>query len=69
MKNKIKEVLKGRGIKVSYVLSVTGFSKSYFYDVMKGKTVPSLMNARKIAEAIEVPLDELFPVEKLSKKE
>lgn len=69
MKNKIKEVLRRRGIKVSYVLSITGFSKSYFYDVMKGKTVPSLMNARKIAEVIEVPLDELFPVEKLPKKE
>jgi len=61
LENKIKECIDRKGLKTSFVLYKTGVSKSYFYDVMKGKTIPSLMNARKIADAIGVPLDELFP--------
>ncbi|SET46497.1 DNA-binding transcriptional regulator, XRE-family HTH domain [Natronincola peptidivorans] len=61
MENKIKAFIQEKGIKISYVLSETGLSKSYFYDVMKGKTIPSLVNARKIAKGIGEPLEEVFP--------
>lgn len=69
MKNKIRQALKKRGIKISFIISETGLSKSYFYDVMNGKSIPSLANARKMAEVIGVPLDELFPEEKLEMEE
>jgi len=69
MENKIKHFIKTKGLKTSFILSSTGVSKSYFYDVMKGKTIPSLTNARKIARAIDVPLDELFPEMKIEKND
>ena len=69
MENKIKHFIKRKGLKTSFILSSTGVSKSYFYDVMKGKTIPSIVNARKIARAMEVPLDELFPEAKGEKRE
>lgn len=69
MENKIKYFIKRKGLKTSYILTSTGVSRSYFYDVMKGKTIPSLTNARKIARAIDVPLDELFPEMKIEKND
>ncbi|WP_404988209.1 helix-turn-helix domain-containing protein [Clostridium culturomicium] len=63
MNNRIKEIIKSKGIKVSYVIEKVGLSTSSFYEIMNGKAVPSLMNARKIAEVLMVPLDELFPKE------
>jgi len=69
MENKIKHFIKRKGLKTSFILSSTGVPKSYFYDVMKGKTIPSLVNARKIARVMEVPLDELFPEAKGEKSE
>ncbi|ABW18832.1 helix-turn-helix transcriptional regulator [Alkaliphilus oremlandii] len=69
MENKIKHFIKRKGLKTSFILSSTGVSKSYFYDVMKGKTIPSLVNARKIAKVMEVPLDELFPEARAEKNE
>lgn len=43
------------------MIEQTGLSKSYFYDVLNGKSVPTLTNAIKISKVIGVPLDELFP--------
>lgn len=61
MENKIRQAIKNQGLTISSVIENTGLSKSYFYDVMNGISIPSLVNARKIEEAIGVPLDELFP--------
>ena len=46
-----------------FVVEKVGLSTSSFYEIMNGKAVPSLRNARKIADALEVSLDELFPEE------
>lgn len=63
MNNRIRQIIEKKGLKISHVISESGLAKSYFYDVMNGKSIPSLANARKIAEVIGVPLDELFPNE------
>ncbi len=50
-----------KGLTATEVIEKTGFSKSYFYDVMKGVTVPSLINSRKLSKVLDVHLNELFP--------
>lgn len=65
MNNRIRDFIDEKGLKISFVITKTGFSKSYFYDVMNGITVPSLENARVISKVIGVPLDELFPADSL----
>lgn len=61
--NKIKSIIDEKGLKLTFILTKTGFSKSYFYDLLHGKTVPSLANARKLAKVLGVTVDELFPEE------
>lgn len=63
MFNKIKSIIDEKGLKLTFILTKTGFSKSYFYDLSHGKTVPSLANARKLAKVLGVTVDELFPEE------
>ncbi len=69
MKNKIKETIQKKGMKTTYVIEKVGLSTSSFYEIMNGKAVPSLMNARKIAEVLEVPLDKLFPEDDFKKED
>lgn len=61
MKNKIREVAKSKNIKISQLIKDTGVSKSYLYDLMSGNSVPSVINARKIADVLNVEIEELFP--------
>jgi putative transcriptional regulator len=68
MKNKIKELIKNKGLKTSKIIKETGLSKSYFYDVMNCNSVPSLAIARKISEVMGVAVDDLFPNEKLEEE-
>ncbi len=63
MNNKIKEIIAIKGLKTTFVIKKVGMSTSSFYEIMNGKTVPNLKNARKIAEALGVSLDEIFPRE------
>jgi len=69
MNNKIKETIQKRGMKTTYVIEKVGVSTSSFYEIMNGKAVPSLMNARKIADVLEVPLDKLFPEDDFKKED
>ncbi|MEG0772872.1 helix-turn-helix transcriptional regulator [Clostridium sp.] len=61
MNNNIRQVIKEKGLKITHVITKTGLSKSSFYEIMNGNSMPSLENARIIANTIEVPLSELFP--------
>ncbi|AFK87735.1 helix-turn-helix domain protein [Thermoanaerobacterium phage THSA-485A] len=61
LENNIRQAIKNKNLKISDVIEQTGLSKSYFYDVLNGKSVPTLTNAIKISKVIGVPLDELFP--------
>lgn len=69
MNNKIKETIQKKGMKTTYVIEKVGLSTSSFYEIMNGRAVPSLMNARKIADVLEVPLDKLFPEEDFKKED
>lgn len=68
MENEIRAIIKKRGYKVVSIIEKTGLAKSSFYEIMNGNSIPSLENARKISEALRVPLDELFP-ENFNKEE
>lgn len=68
MSNKIRQAIKEKGLKISYVIAETGLAKSSFYEVMNGKSIPSLENARTISRIIGVPLDELFPEENIKEE-
>ena len=61
MKNKIREVAKSKNIKISQLIKDTGVSKSYLYDLMSGHSVPSVINARKIADVLNAEIEELSP--------
>ncbi len=63
MENKIRDVIEAKSIKISDVIRKTGLSKSYFYDVLANNSVPSLVNARKIANALQVDIEDLFPTD------
>lgn len=69
MSNDEKEIIQSKGMKTTYVIEKVGLSTSSFYEIMNGKAVSSLMNARKIADVLEVSLDELFPEENFNKEE
>lgn len=64
MDNKIREIIELKHLKISKVITNLNVAKSYFYDVMNGKTIPSLKMARKFSHEFGVPLDELFPEQK-----
>jgi transcriptional regulator with XRE-family HTH domain len=60
MKNSMREVIEKKNLKIIDILDQTGLSKSYFYDVLNGTSVPSLINARKIAEALGTTITNIF---------
>lgn len=61
MNNKIKQIIRSNGLKTNFVIEKVGLSPSSFYEIMNGKAVPSLKNARKIAVALGVSLIDVFP--------
>ena len=61
MKNNIREIVESKNIKISQLIKDTGRSKSYLYDLMSGTSVPSLINARKISEVLNVGMEDIFP--------
>lgn len=61
MKNNIRDIIESKGLKVTFVIEKVGLARSSFYEIMNGNAVPNLINARKIAEALETNLDEIFP--------
>ncbi|UYZ36000.1 helix-turn-helix domain-containing protein [Clostridium beijerinckii] len=61
MNNNIKDIIRSNGLKTRFVIEKVGLSPSSFYEIMNGKTVPSLKNARKIAYVLGVSLVDVFP--------
>lgn len=60
MKNKIRKVINDNNLKVKEIIRQASVSKSYFYDVMNGKTVPSVEKANDISKALNTTIQELF---------
>ena len=69
MKNKIREIVESKNIKISQLIKETGISKSYLYDLMSGNSVRSLINARKISEVINVDIEDIFPENNIKQEE
>ena len=57
----IKTLAGKKGVKISEIIRLTGLSKSYVYDVINGKSVPTISVAQKIAKALGVTMAEVFP--------
>ena len=60
--NRIKEIATQKGISIPSLIKSTKLSKSYVYDIVNGKSSPTIPVAQKIAEALGVSLDEVFPM-------
>lgn len=58
--NNIKKVLDEQGRKNKYLAQKVKISESYLSNIVKGKNIPSVELALKIANAINVPVDQLF---------
>lgn len=69
MQNNIRKIIKIKKLKIIDVISNVGISKSYFYDVMNGNSIPTLSVARKISEVIGETLDNVFPNDELKESE
>lgn len=61
MANKIHEIIKESGIKTTFVIKKAGLSKSAFYSIANGDSIPSLISARKISNALGKSIEEVFP--------
>ena len=61
MENNLKKIIKKSGVTISHIIKITGISRSAFYEIMNGPAVPSLLNARKICNAVGKTLEQVFP--------
>jgi putative transcriptional regulator len=59
--NNIKTLARKKGVKISEIIRLTGLSKSYVYDVINGKSIPTISVAQRIAKALGVSMAEVFP--------
>ena len=69
MRNNLKEIINQKGLKISFVIEKSNLSKTAFYDIMNGTSVPSLLNARKICNVIGCDLEKAFPNDNFVTKE
>ena len=69
MSNRIKEIIKANGLKATFIIDKTGLSSASFYAIVNSESIPNLKTARKIAKALDKPLDEVFPDETFDKSE
>lgn len=60
--NRIRETRKARNIEPTELAFRIGRSTNTLGRYERGETTIPLQTARRIAEVLEVPLDELFPV-------
>lgn len=58
-RNRINELLKVKGIKQADLCRMTGLSTALISKYSTGQTSPTLDNAIKIADALDITLDEL----------
>lgn len=69
MSNRIKEIIKLNGLKATFIIDKTGLSSASFYAIVNSESIPNLKTARKIARALNRPLDEVFPDENFNDNE
>lgn len=60
MELRIKEVLKEQGVTNIFLADKVGITRPNMSNIVNGKTKPSLETLEKIADALNVPITELF---------
>lgn len=60
MNYRIKEICDLKGIKVKSIIDKVGISLPALYNIVNGKMSPKMETLEKIAEALEVPMWQLF---------
>ncbi|NDV82225.1 helix-turn-helix domain-containing protein [Bacteroides sp. 51] len=60
MELRIKEVSKGKGVTIVSLAEMIGVAQPTMSNLANGKTTPSLETLEKIANALNVPVTELF---------
>jgi transcriptional regulator with XRE-family HTH domain len=60
MKYRIKEICDEKGIKVNSLTETVGITLPALYNIVNGKMSPKMETLVKIAEALNVPLWQLF---------
>lgn len=60
MELRIKEILKSRGLNISQLASMVGLTQSNMSLILNGKSNPQLNTLERIANALEIPIQELF---------
>lgn len=61
MRNRVREIRKAKGWTIQDLHVATGLAHGFLSDIETGKKVPSVLNAQKIANALECSVDDLFP--------
>jgi len=59
--SRIREVREAKGIRKEELAAMSGLSFSLVSSVERGDHTPSLKNSRRLAEALGVSVDDLFP--------
>lgn len=62
-KNRLKEILNKNGSKQTWLAEKSGVSVSAINDIVNQRKAPTLDTARKIARALGMPMEEIWPEE------
>lgn len=62
MPNKVREIRRRKGWTIQRLGQETGLAVGFLSEVETGKKAPGVYNAIRISRALDVPVEELFPV-------
>jgi len=60
MELRIKEILKQRGLNTTQIAAMVGLTQPNMSLILNGKSIPQLLTLERIANALEIPIQELF---------
>ncbi|WP_206922807.1 helix-turn-helix transcriptional regulator [Alicyclobacillus suci] len=63
MDGRLKKYLDEKGIKQAWLCEKVGISNTALSLIVRGKSLPNLRTAQKIARALGTTVDELWPLE------
>ncbi len=63
MKNKLKEVLKNKGMTAYRLAQLTGIGAPHIYNIISGKEYPYPSWRNRIADALQLPEESIFSEE------